>query len=435
MNFRKFSIFLILFLALLTCGNTSSAQFRDLKMEGAGFSANTSSGQMDIKNAGTDGNQKLFSVVGKSQILKFDQNITRVSLSNSDIADVVVLSPRQIIVNGKKPGSVTLIFWGSSTTPVFYNLVVQQDADAFVQAVNYVAPNEDIAILFNDSGAVLSGHVSSANVKDKIKNLAKAYEVNLLDLSESPSKQVLLEVKVIEMSKNFSRVITSNIVANNLSIPFDPSAFAGVLPNGLNMLQLKDGINYLFTTNNGKLGAQFGATDKKGNIKILAEPKLLAADGERASFNVGNEIPFPTGINDRGMVAYDFKNTGVLLNFTPKIMEQSGRIRLKLSPEISEVDKSLGMVTSTGQLSVPGFRVRKADTTVELNDGDTLVIAGLINANSTRNKTQTPFLGDIPILGALFRSSEDTKNDDEVIIFITPHIVEPNVQARSGQRI
>lgn len=469
---------LVIFVLVMACtgaSTVSSAQYRGLKPETASFFAaagsfdvdetiedesydyneynesngyseynkpdNTSGGyineKMIIKNAGTDTNQKLYSVVGKSQILKFDQSIKRVSIASPDIVDIVVLSPQQLLINGKKPGTTSLVFWSNLDSPSFYNLVVQQDTDAFIQAVSYITPDEDVSILFNDTGAVLSGQVSSAATKEKIKDLAKAYNVNLLDLSESPAKQVLLEVKVVEASKDFSRIITSNIIGSNLDgvFPNPDNVFTGVLPTivegGQRLLELKNGAKLLFTSSDGKLAAQFTASDKKGNVKILAEPKLLTADGQQASFNVGNEIPVPSSIGQYGQVSYSFKKTGVLLNFTPHIMEQSDRIRLQLAPEISEMDRSAGIITGADQLAVPGFKTRKVDTTVELQSGETLVIAGLLSNNTSNNRTQVPFLGDIPILGYLFKNTENTKTDIELMIFITPHIVDSKTPIQS----
>lgn len=429
----KTKLGIVSILTLCTLTGAAFAQYRELKDDSVTFKPDTpivQNSQMVVKNSGTDRNQKLVSIVGKSQILKFDQGIKRVSIANPEIADIVVISPKQLVINGKKAGATSLVFWNSANVPSFYNLTVQQDSDAFIQAVNYIAPNEDVSILFNDTGAVLSGHVSSTGVKEKIKDLAKAYNVSLTDLSESPTKQVLLEVKVVEASKNFTRNLSSTIVANNLALPIDPkNIFAGALPNGgiptgFNLIDIRSGMKYLWSSSDGKIAAQFSASEKKGDIKVLAEPKLLAVNGETASFNVGNEVPVPSSVGQYGNVAYSFKKTGVLLNFTPTILEESGRIKLQLTPEVSEIDRSVGVVTGNDALVVPGFKTRKVETTVELQDGETLVIAGLLNTTSSKNRSQVPILGDIPILGFLFRSTEDSKNDGELMIFITPHIVD-----------
>ncbi len=379
-------------------------------------------------NAIKDNNQKLYGVVGKSQVLNFDKNIKRVSITDDKVADIVVLSPKQLLINGKSPGTTSMIFWSKENeSPVFYNLIIQQNTDPFIQAVEHVAPNENISIIFNDTGAVITGHISSTAVKEKITNLAKAYNLNLVDMTESPAKQVLLEVKITEASKNFARTLGLNLVAGK---HMDVTDFhAGQWgPNGhgtsgkASIIQTGEGL-VIGYWKGGKLGVDFEASEAKGDIKILAEPKLLSVNGEEGSFTVGNQVPVPSGVGNYGNVSYDYKDTGVILKFTPTIMEESGRIRLNLQPEVSEVDNSVS-VTSANGAEVYGFRTRKVETTVELMDGETLIIAGLNRNSSSRSRTQVPILGNIPVLGALFSVTDDERTDDELVIFITPRIVD-----------
>ncbi len=376
-------------------------------------------------------------MVGKSQILNFDTGIKRVSIADPNIADVVVVSPQQLIVNGKKTGSTSLIFWGkNSASPVFYNLIVQQDADSFLEAVNMIAPNEDITIIFNNSGAVMSGFISSASIREQIQNLAKAYEVNLTDLTESPTKQVLLEVRVTEASKNFTRDLGVELGLGNTSGVVNEALSNMINANpgktGISQVFSSSGLSYYLFDRSSKISMAIQASEQKGNIKILAEPKLLAVNNEEARFNVGNEVPIPSEIDESGNISYTLKETGVILKFKPEIMEKTGRVRLKLSPEVSEIDRSAGIVIGSGAnnvfAQVPGFKTRKVDTTVELMDGETLVIAGLLTNNTSKNKTQVPLLGNIPVLGVLFRNSNDVTNDSELVIFITPKIVDNMTQ-------
>ncbi len=373
-----------------------------------------------------DKNEKLYAIVGKSQLLKFDEPVTRVSITEPQYADLVLLSPRELLLNGKKSGRTSLIFWGSNNKPVFYNLVVQQDADAFLQAVEEIAPNENANLIFTDDGVILSGHISSTGTKDKIKNIAKAYNFNLVDMSESPTKQVLLEVKITEASRNFTNELatqfsfgqgTQNFMQNTFGTigNISQGAFDGTI----------NGFQYIFANNSAKLAFSIRAGEKNGTIKILAEPKLLALDNAEASFNVGNEVPVPSDIGQYGQVSYQFKNTGVILNFKPQILEKSNRVILKLSPEVSEVDDSLA-IQQQGGGRIPGFKTRKVDTTVELGDGETLIIAGLLKQTSSKSKTKVPWISNIPVLGLLFTNLSDTKDDTELVIFITPRIVEMN---------
>ena len=437
-NFIKQIFIIFLFLLIVP---QAQAKFRDVDSTGYQNDMDELFETQDVQRAATssiealnavkDNNEKLYGVVGKSQVLNFDKDIERVSITDDSVASLVVLSPRQLLVNGKKAGSTSVIFWsGSSSRPMFYNLIIQQNTDSFMQAVEHVAPNENVSIIFNDKGAVLTGYVSSSAVKQKILDVAKAYEIGLTDLTESPSKQVLLEVKITEASKNFSRNLGLNLVAGR-HVDLQNFNSGGWLANGkitsnnASIVQSGSGL-MLGYFKNGKFAVDLEASEATGDIKILAEPKLLSVNGEEGSFTVGNQVPVPSAIGNYGNVSYEYKDTGVILKFTPTIMEETGRIRLVLKPEVSEVDSSISVATTTGA-EVYGFKTRKVETTVELMDGETLVIAGLLNTKSERGRNQVPILGNIPFLGALFSTTDDSKNDNEIVIFITPKIVDNSV--------
>lgn len=368
-----------------------------------------------------DNNEKLYAVVGKSQLIKFDEPVKRISITDPSLADLVLLSPKELLLNGKKAGRTSLVFWGNSDKPVFFNMVVQQDPDSFIQAVEQVAPNEDVKYTFTDDGVILSGKVSSTNVKNNINNVIKAYNFKLLDLTESPTKQVLLEVKITEASRNFTRELESKFSVGENYGAFVKDVLGIPDLRDLSNLSLpgNTGGSYVFSSSTANIAWAVRAAEAKGYIKILAEPKLLAINEKPGSFNVGNEIPVPSSVGMSGTTAYSFKSTGVILNFTPTILEKSNRIVLKLAPEVSEVDQSY-----VSQSGVPGFKTRKVDTTVELGDGETLIIAGLLSHTSSSSKNKIPWLGDLPVVGPLFASKIDKKNDTELVIFITPKIVE-----------
>lgn len=368
-----------------------------------------------------DNNEKLYAVVGKTQLIKFDEPVKRISITDPSFADLVLLSPKELLLNGKKAGRTSLVFWGDSDKPVFFNMVVQQDTDGFVQAIEEVAPNENLQYAFTDDGVILSGHISSTTTKNNIENIIKAYNFKLLDLTESPTKQVLLEVKIAEVTRNFSNTLSSQFTVGQNYDNFVNTTLGITNHRDLSSIATtaKSGGQYIFSSSSANVAWALNAAETKGYAKILAEPKLLAIDGKAGSFNVGNQIPVPSSMGQYGNVSYDFKNTGVILNFTPTILEKSNRVILKLSPEVSEIDESY--TTSSG---VPGFKTRKVDTTVELGDGETLVIAGLLSHTSSSSNSTIPGLGHIPGLGLLFSSLLDKKNDTELMIFITPKIVE-----------
>ena len=439
--FGKYCKNLILsFICALVCLGASAGEgYRDIVPSSIDISApweNTPTQNyndaMIVKNAFCDNNEKLYGVIGKSQILNFDTPVKRISIADPDLADIVILSSKQLMVNGKKTGSTSLIFWGDDKKPVFYNLVIRQDVDEFLKAVDYIAPNEDISIIFNDNGAVLSGNVSTTATRTKIKDLAKAYNINLVDMAESATKQVLLEVKVAEVTKDFSRNLGTGIsIGNNAKYQQAGGSISGsgaigdIIPLGkFSRVVVDSGVKYFFSNKAGDIAFELQAAETKGDAQILAEPKLLAVDGEEASFNVGSEVPVPSNMGQYGQIAYEFKKTGVILNFTPTIMEKTGRIKLKLSPEVSEIDRASGVLDTQNAVVIPGFKTRKVETTVELMDGETLVIAGLLNNSSSKTNNQVPFLGDIPVIGVLFKTLEQRKNDTELMIFITPKIVD-----------
>lgn len=361
-----------------------------------------------------DNNEKLYAVMGKTQLIKFDEPVKRISITDPSLADLVLLSPKELLINGKKTGRTSLVFWGNSNKPVFFNMVVQQDTDAFIQAVDQIAPNENIKYSFTDDGVIMSGHISSTAVKNDIDNVIKAYNIKLLDLTESPTKQVLLEVKIAEASRSFVKTLQSefSIGDNGTIFPNKGNGSFGTIDKSILS-------QYMFSSTSQNISWTLTAAETKGLVKILAEPKLLAIDGKPGSFNVGNQIPYPSSVGMGGNTSYTFKDTGVILNFTPTILEKSNRVILKLAPEVSEMDASL-----SASAGVPGFKTRKVDTTVELADGETLIIAGLLSHNTSISDTKVPGLGDIPGLGLLFSSLKRTKNDIELVIFITPKIIE-----------
>lgn len=372
-----------------------------------------------------DNNEKLYAVMGKTQLIKFDEPVKRISITDPSLADLVLLSPKELLLNGKKTGRTSLVFWGNAEKPVFFNLVVQQDTDAVIQAIEQVAPNENIKYTFTDDGLILSGHVSSTTVKTNIENVISAYSIKFVDLTESPTKQVLLEVKIAEASRNFTKDLQSEFSVGERKLPFDNIKNAVFGSSGVDSsgAPLPPVGQYIFSSPSQNISWTLKAAETKGLVKILAEPKLLAIDGKPGSFNVGNEIPYPSSVGMSNTTAVSFKNTGVILNFTPTILEKSNRVVLKLSPEVSEVD-----TTYKTSLGAPGFKTRKVDTTVELADGETLVIAGLLAHTTQSSDTKIPVLGDIPGIGVLFSSLSRTKVDTELVIFITPKIVETDAR-------
>lgn len=421
----KKSFILLVILSLLTSGWAKAASYLGQPIPNSiGRAANLPPMQISPYK---DNNEKLYAVVGKTQLIKFDEPVKRISLTDPSLADLVLLSPKELLLNGKKSGRTSLLFWGSSEKPVFFNMVVQQDTDAVIQAIEQVAPNENVKYTFTDDGMIMSGKISSTAVKKNITEVVKAYGVNMLDLTESPTKQVLLEVKIAEASRTFTNTLVSQFSVGQDAVNRSGFPIGSVLDGGSAIFNGKN-LNFLFSSFSHDIAWQLQAAETKGLVKILAEPKLLAIDGQAGSFNVGNQIPYPSSAGMSSQVAYSFKDTGVILNFTPTIMEKSNRVILKLSPEISEVDASI-----TSVAGIPGIKTRKVDTTVELADGETLIIAGLLSHNTQNSNTQVPGLGNIPGLGLLFSNFYRDRKDTEVVIFITPKIIDADTNTNDGR--
>ena len=372
---------------------------------------------------------ELNAIVEKSQLIRFDEAVKRISITNPAFADLVLLSPREILINGKAPGVTSLIIWGESgNDPVFFDLSVKNDPSLFLNAVKAIIPNEKVDLKFtNDTNVILSGTVSSTIKRDKIKSLAETYGFKLVDLSETSLSQVIIEVKIAEASRNFTKVLNSNLaMGSQMQDALKASAkYVGssIIPEALN----KAGSGGMFNSSlNGyiylpdhKISAMITAAETKGFMKVLAEPKLMSSSGNKASFNAGQQVPVPSGVGEGGNVGYELKDIGISVDFTPTILENTGKILLNINSEVSEIDSDI----SNAETSTYGFKTRKANTTVELKDGQTLVIAGLIRKKDNQSSSQIPSLGDIPVIGKFFRYSTNSKEDTELLIIVTPHIV------------
>ncbi len=375
------------------------------------------------------GVSKLMTTVGKSQFVRFDEPVTRISITNPELADVVLLSPKELLVNGKESGSTSLLIWGDSEDPVFIDLIIEKDSSSFLNAVQAIAPNEKLDLKFTDKSVILSGKVSSSLISEKIKSIAKAFELEFIDVSESPTPQVLLEVKVVEASRSFAKNL-----AKSFSLGNDAKFYTfGNTINGAYAAAAKGKAGAGVRFEGGSLNAftwrsslttALSSAESEGLVKILAEPKLVTTNKNKASFNSGLQVPVPASIGEGGNIAYDFKDTGVNVAFTPTILEKSKRISLNIQPEVNEIDSGATIVRQDGT-KVFGFKSRKAETTVELNNGQTLVIAGLIEKTNNRTNTKHPILGSIPIIGKAFDSYEISKYETELLIFVTPKIIEP----------
>jgi pilus assembly protein CpaC len=386
--------------------------------------------------------------VGKSIILKSTRPVKRVSLANPEIADFILLSPREIYITGKSLGVTNLTLWQNQTVTAIYDLEVTTDISRLKQKLNAVLPGErDLRVLATQDSITLAGRISSSANLSQALSLAEAYAPkgkvrNLLEVGGV--HQVMLEVRVAEMQRSLVRQMGVNIGYNrggdfaltslgdltrvvapsdanllNGALNFDP-AKAAFGPLGI---FAAPAVNALFRFQHGSATwtGFVDALKEEGLIKVLAEPTLIALSGQTASFLAGGEfpIPVPQGL---GTVAIEYKSFGVALAFTPTVWS-SDKISIKVAPEVSELDFTTAV--QIGGFVIPGLSTRRAATTVELKDGQSFALAGLLRDTVRDTASKYPLLGDIPIIGTLFRSRAFQKNQTELVIIATPHLVKP----------
>jgi pilus assembly protein CpaC len=382
---------------------------------------------------------KLQVLVGKSVIIQSPKAVKRVSIADPGVADFVLISPHEIYVTGKAAGVTNLTLWQDKTKHMVYDVEVSFDISRLKQRVHEILPEErDLRVMATHDSITLSGRVSSAASLSQVMALAKAYapEGKINNLVEVGGvQQVMLEVRVAEMQRSLIRRLGINFNYVTQSGKFGISRLSGLtdLPTsggsgsisgqGPFATLVSPAVNALFRFNAG--GATWtgfvDALKSDGLIKILAEPTLIALSGQNAYFLAGGEfpVPVPQGL---GTVAIEYKNFGVGLSFTPTVLSED-KINIKVAPEVSELD-----FTNAIQYSgfvVPGLTMRKAETVVELADGQSFAIAGLLRDTVRDVLDKYPLLGDIPILGVLFRSRQFQKSETELVIIVTPHLVKP----------
>ncbi|MEF2143900.1 MAG: type II and III secretion system protein family protein [Desulfovibrionaceae bacterium] len=371
---------------------------------------------------------------GKSLILNTEKDVTRVSLSAPDRADVLVISPRQIYLSGKVPGTSTLTLWGGGDRIMrVYDLAVTADITELKRMVHQVLPNEpDIQVLATGDTITLSGMVSStANLATALalaENYAPEKTVNLLQVGGV--HQVMLEVRIAEMNRSVTRRLGFNFRFT------DGSNVAYSFLN--NLTGLNGGTSVLgeniFGWISGSIAGKtvfdlfLDALKTNGLVKILAEPNLICLSGETANFLAGGEIPVPVP-SGLGTLAIEYKPFGVWLEFTPTVLG-NGKINLVVSPEVSELDPDQGVTIES--MNIPALTTRRASTTIELADGQSFAIAGLLKDSVRENVHKLPGLGEIPILGMLFRSSDYLKEQSELVIVVTPRLAKPLDMAKQS---
>lgn len=369
---------------------------------------------------------------GKSVILQSERNIRRISIANPEIADVTLLSKSQVYLNGKTIGTTTLSLWGANNGLLHvFDVVITRDVTGLKRLIRQVLPNEpDIRINAASESLSLSGAVKDPESVSTSLALAEAYApgkvINLMKVCGV--QQVMLEVRVAEVSKSVLKRLGINIAYIKSGQLLDGEVFYTFLNsltgfNDSGNFTLADNIDSAFTFEAG--GASWSgfvdALKQNGLLKVLAEPNVVCQSGQKGSFLAGGEIPIPVP-QGLGTVGIEYREFGVSLEFKPTVLG-NGRINIQVRPEVSELDFTNGIVLSGTR--VPAFTSRRVETTVELGAGQSFAIGGLIKDTMRETMDKFPLLGDVPVLGMLFRSSEFQKNLSELVVIVTPHLVEP----------
>jgi len=378
--------------------------------------------------------QRLELGVGKSKVVDLTMAIKRASLANPDVADTVVLSPKQIYLTGKAIGVTTLTLWKDNGELFsIFDITVTPDLSQLREQLHLMLPDEEgILATATHDHITLSGSVSSLARQSRALEIAEPYApkkvVNLLQVGGA--QQVMLEVRVAEMNRDLIRRIGINMngvgAGNNFGVTalsnLTTLAGPGQLTGPMGQL-VTSAVNALvrFQTGDITWTGFIDALREEDVVKVLAKPTLVAVSGQEAQFLSGGEFPFPVP-QAFGVITIQYKKFGVGLAFTPTVLTNN-RISMAVSPEVSELDFANALQLEG--FVVPTITTRRATTVVDLADGQSFAIAGLLRDNVREQVAKFPVLGDIPVLGALFRSSRFQKNQTELVIIVTPRFVKP----------
>lgn len=378
--------------------------------------------------------------INRAVVVESETPFAELSVANPQIADIATLSDRTIYVLGKAPGRTTLTLLGAEGQLIAnVEVRVTPDISEFKERLREILPGEKIEVRTANDGIVLSGTVSSVAKLDRALDLAERYAPEAVSnlMTVGGTHQVMLKVRFAEMSRSASKELSVSLGFTGSEGDVAANGFSNTFQLGNNPVTLfpPTGGAGTFTrssNSNGIFGIGFGssslqaqilveALEEKGLVRTLAEPNLTALSGQQAEFLAGGEYPIPVVDGDNG-VAIEYRPFGIELSFTPTVIDED-IINLNLATAVSAIDTSV--VIQNGGFSVNAFSRRASSTTVELRDGESFAIAGLLQDDFTDLVGQVPWLGDVPVIGTLFRSSEFSRRQTELVVIITAHLVSP----------
>jgi pilus assembly protein CpaC len=400
-------------------------------------------------DASKDSSNDLSVTVGKSALVDFTKPVVRVAVGLGDVAEATAVSPTEVMVNGRAPGNTSLIVWEQGGERQFFNVTVHASHAAADDAMTglrrelkIALPGQNVNVVAENNLVFLRGTVDDLASSDRAVQMASSAGkvVNLLyvNVPQSP-RQILLKVRFASVDRNAGTQLGLNVfstgAANTIGTvstgQFSPPTVS--LPSGGSssggssaMAAVSSALNLFFFRPDLNLGATIEALETQGVVQILAEPNIIAEDGKQASFLAGGEYPYPvvqgTSGAGTGAVTIEFKEFGIRLNFIPTITPR-GTIRLQVAPEVSALDFT-NAITISG-FSIPSIDVRKVKTEVELSEGQSFAIGGLLDNRETQTLQKIPFISSIPILGKLFQSIAKNRTNTELIVIVTPELVAP----------
>ncbi len=386
---------------------------------------------------------------GKSETIRVSEAFENVVVGDPETADVAPLTDQTLYVLGRKLGTTNISLYNADKQLIaVIDIEVSHDRTSLQQAIRNVAPRANVRVKTINGRVLLEGTVPDAVTLDKVLGVAEDFAPKEVTnaISVGSNQQVMLEVRFLEATRGNGRELGIQweavadkfrlATASAAATTFSGVPFVSALPSGSE--PFGNVLANLLGSGNNRADVLIEALENKGLVRRLAEPNLVALSGETASFLAGGEFPIPvardvaaSGGGDGNSVAanvtIEFKKFGVGLAFTPTVL-QNGLINLVIEPEVSEIDESRS-ITANG-LNVPSFNVRRARTTLELRDGQSFALAGLLSTTNARNINQVPWLGDVPVLGALFRSTNFQKSETDLVIIVTPRLVRPQAPDR-----